>query len=44
MNHNEVIKKTRENDWYSEALFARFYLKGYIGNAPIEIKKILEEL
>ncbi len=44
MDHNEVIKKTRKNDWYSEELFARFCLKGYIGNAPLQIKKILEEL
>lgn len=44
MDHSEVIKKTRKNDWYSETLFARFYLKGYIGNAPIEIQNILEEL
>ena len=44
MDHNEVIKKTRKNDWYSEELFARFWLKGYLGNAPTRIKKILEEL
>jgi len=44
MDHNEVIKKTRKNDWYGEELFARFWLKGYLGNAPTRIKKILEEL
>lgn len=44
MDHNEGIKKIRKNDCYSEELFTRLYLIGYIGNAPIEIKKILEKL
>jgi hypothetical protein len=37
--HAEVIKKTRQNKWYSEELFARFSLLGYSGRLPDSISK-----
>ncbi len=38
--HAEVIKKTRQNKWYSEELFARFSLLGYSGKLPDSFSKL----
>ncbi len=38
--HAEVIKKTRQNKWYSEELFARFSLVGYSGELPDSFSKL----
>ena len=37
IEHSEVIKKTRSQQWYSEELFARFRLVGYTGKVPFSI-------
>jgi len=38
--HAEVIKKTRQNKWYSEELFTRFSLVGYSGKIPESFSKL----
>ena len=38
--HAEVIKKTRQNKWYSEELFARFSLMGSSGKIPDSFSKL----
>ena len=42
--HAEVVKKTREQNWYSEELFGRFIVQKTLGTPPFTLTSILPEL
>jgi hypothetical protein len=42
--HNSVISKTKKQDWYSEEMFTRFRILGYVGETPNKIKERFLEL